>query len=75
MDFEDTFEDDFQLIEFSVWDEGFNIDDVQEVMTAHEDEIKALYAKPFAFENAIAFIESKLKEKAELSRELCWIRP
>jgi hypothetical protein len=72
---EDTFEDDFSLIEFSVWDSGFNIDDVQEVMNAHEDEIKALYAKPFAFENAIAFIESKLREKAELSRELCWIRP
>jgi hypothetical protein len=72
---EDTFEDDFSLIEFSVWDSGFNIDDVQEVMNAHEDEIKALYANPFAFENAIAFIESKLKEKAELSRELCWNRP
>lgn len=72
---EDTFEDDFSLIEFSVWDSGFNIDDVQEVMNAHEDEIKAFYAKDFAFENAIAFIESKLKEKAELSRELCWNRP
>ena len=72
---EDTFEDDFSLIEFSVWDSGFNIDDVQEVMNAHEDEIKAFYAKPFAFENAIAFIESKLHEKEELARELCWIRP
>jgi hypothetical protein len=75
MDFEDTFEDDFSLIEFSVWDEGFDIEDVQEVMGAHEDEIKALYANPFAFENAIAFIESKLREKAELARELCWNRP
>lgn len=73
--FEDTFEDDFQLIEFSVWDDGFDIEDVQEVMTAHADEIKALYAEDFAFENAIVFIEKKLREKAELSRELCWIRP
>lgn len=73
--FDDDFEDDFQLIEFMVWDEGFDIEDVQEVMSVHKDEIKAFYANEFAFENAIAFIESKLREKEELSRELCWIRP
>ena len=73
--FEDTFEDDFQLIEFSVWDDGFDIEDVQEFMRDHADELKALYAKECAFENAIVFIEDKLREQAELSRELCWIRP
>lgn len=44
-------------------------------MHDHADEIKALYEKDCAFENAIVFIEDKLREQAELSRELCWIRP